>query len=62
MDPLVIKLKEDDLLSLWAAIVDDDGSEALAFLRDRILPQIPAQGKAACDSSRLNPYLMNRKI
>lgn len=58
MNQLVITLQENDLLSLWAAVVDEDGGAALAFLKERILPQIPAKGVAPCDSTRLNPFLL----
>ena len=60
MQQVVITLEESDLLALWAAVVDEDTSAALTFLKERILPKIPAKGNAACDSSRLNPYLRKR--
>jgi hypothetical protein len=58
MSQLVITLKESDLLSLWEAVIDEDGAIALAFLKECIVPQIPQMGTALCDSTRLNPYLM----
>ena len=61
MTKVTIALQEADLLALWAVVVDEDGEEALAFLRDRIPPQVPAKGHAPCDSTRRNPYLLRRK-
>jgi hypothetical protein len=60
MNQIVITLQESDLLMLWAAVVDEDGAAALTFLKERLLPQIPAKGTAPCDSTRLNPYLLKR--
>jgi hypothetical protein len=40
--------------------VDEDGAAALAFLKERLLPQIPAKGTAPCDSTRRNPYLLKK--
>ena len=57
MHQVIITLDESDLLALWAALLDEDASAALAFLKERIRPKIPAKGSASCDSSRLNPYL-----
>ena len=54
---VIITLDESDLLALWRALLDEDACAALAFLRESILPKIPAKGIAPCDSSRLNPYL-----
>jgi hypothetical protein len=62
MNQIVVTLKEEDLLALWVAVVDEDGAGALAFLNERIVPQIPRQGDAPCDSSRLNPYLFRKKV
>ncbi len=60
MNPIVIKLKESDLLALWAAVIDEDGAAALAFLKESVVPQIQASGSAPCDSTRLNPYLLKK--
>ena len=60
MNHVVITLKEDDLMALWEAMIDQEGGQALAFLRDRIVPQIPGSGSAPCDSTRLNPYLRRK--
>ena len=61
MNKIVITLQESDLLALWVAVVDVDGAAALAFLKERLLPQIPAKGAAPCDSTRLNPYLLKNR-
>ena len=58
MNHVVITLKEADLMALWNAVIDEDGKDALAFLKERVLPQIPRAGSAPCDSTRLNPYLV----
>jgi hypothetical protein len=61
MNHIVVTLKESDLLALWSAVVDENGEEALAFLKDCIVPQIPQSGDAPCDSTRLNPFLLRKK-
>lgn len=61
MNQVVVTLKESDLLSLWSALLDEDGKEALAFLKGCIVPQIPRSGNAPCDSTRLNPFLMKNE-
>jgi hypothetical protein len=58
---VVVVLDEQDLVALQQVILDDDEKAALAFLKDRLCPKIPAKGSAACDSSRLNPYLWKKK-
>jgi len=58
---VVIALEEADLLELQAILLDGDQAAALEFLKSRIAPRIPAKGSAACDSSRLNPYLWKLK-
>lgn len=60
MNHVVITLQESDLLALWGAVMDEDGQEALVFLKERIVPQIPGSGTAPCDSTRLNPYLRKK--
>ncbi|MDK1031215.1 MAG: hypothetical protein QGD94_04350 [Planctomycetia bacterium] len=55
---VVVALDEEELLELHAAVIDGDAEAALAFLRARIVPKVPARGTAACDSSRRNPYLL----
>jgi hypothetical protein len=61
MNQIVVTLKESDLLALWSAVMDENGKEALAFLKDCIVPQIPRSGDAPCDSTRLNPFLLRKK-
>ncbi len=58
MNQVVITLKEEDLLALWAAIIDEDAAGALSFLKDRVAPRIPKSGSGECDSTRLNPFLL----
>jgi hypothetical protein len=58
MQRVFIRLEEQDLLAIWTAVLDDDAPAALAFLKERIVPQVPAKGTAPCDSSRLNACLL----
>ncbi len=58
MPKLVITLEEADILELQGVLIDEDPAGALHFLKRHIAPKIPPQGTALCDSSRLNPYLM----
>jgi hypothetical protein len=39
----MIALTEEDLLRLTAIEVDRDGQEALAFVRERVVPQVQRQ-------------------
>ena len=39
----MIKLTEEDLVRLTAIEVDRDGQEALAFVRERVVPQVQRQ-------------------
>ncbi len=57
MNKVVITLEVDELLELQRVVIDSDQKGALDFLKTRITPKIPTKGSAACDSSRLNPYL-----
>ena len=57
MHKVIITLDESAMLELQSILLDEDEKAALAFLQERVLPQIPKKGKAPCDSSRLNPYL-----
>ena len=60
MNPtVVIKLNAEALIHLQSVFIDEDPADALDFIKTRILPQIPEKGTAACDSTRLNPYLWN---
>ena len=58
MAKIMISLEDRDLLDLHEVLLDDDAPAALAFLRERLVPQLPRKGAAPCDSSRLNPYLL----
>ena len=55
---VVVTLEEESLLELQALLIDKDESAAFDFIKNRIVPQIPAKGTAPCDSSRGNPYLL----
>ena len=61
MHQVVVTLDEKDLLALQAVMLDEDAEGALAFLKERIVPKVPAKGTAPCDSSRNNPYLWREK-
>jgi len=54
----VITLNAEALIELQAVLIDEDPDAALDFIKTRIVPQIRKKGTAACDSSRLNPYLL----
>ena len=58
---VVITLNAEDLMRLQAVLIDDDSAAALDFIKTRIRPQIPKKGNAACDSSRINPYLLKNE-
>ena len=58
LNRITITLDESDLLTLQSIAIDGEAEEALAFLQERILPQLPVRGTAACDSTRINPYLL----
>lgn len=57
MAKVVVTLKDEALLALEQALLDEDETAALEFLREHVEPQIPTSGTAPCDSSRLNPFL-----
>ena len=58
MNPtVIIKLNAEDMIPLQSILIDEDPADALDFIKTRVLPQIPKKGTAACDSTRLNPYL-----
>ena len=61
MNSITITLNETDLMALQEVVLDDDPAAALAFVKDHICPKIPAKGPSPCDSTRLNPYLFERK-
>lgn len=41
--PTMITISDEDILRMQMIVVDQDADEALAFIRERILPQIKAQ-------------------
>jgi hypothetical protein len=53
-------LDEQALLELQQVLLDDDPQAALAFVKRRLAPKLPGKGSAACDSSRLNPFLLRK--
>lgn len=55
---VVVTLEEEDLIELYAILLDGDEAAALDFLKTRIAPRIPTRGSAPCDSSRRNPFLL----
>ena len=58
MNPtVVITLDAEALMHLQTVLIDEDSADALDFIKTRILPQVPKKGTAACDSTRINPYL-----
>jgi len=46
---VVITLTDQDIVRLEMILVDHDQSEALLFLRDRILPEIKKRQEGKCD-------------
>ncbi len=58
MPAVHVILDEAALLELQAVLLDDDPAAALAFVKQRLAPQLPRRGSAPCDSSRLNPFLL----
>jgi len=58
MDKVVVTLQGDGLIELQAVLMDDDPVAALQFVKKHIAPQIPRKGTAACDSTRLNPFIL----
>jgi hypothetical protein len=50
-------LDEEALLALQQVLLDDDAEAALRFVKEHIAPKLPRKGTAACDSSRLNPFI-----
>jgi hypothetical protein len=61
MASITITLEEQDLIALQQVILDEDKDEALAFVKNVICAKIPKQGSAPCDSTRLNPFLWQKK-
>ena len=61
MNSVTVTLDERDLLELQEVLIDDDGDAALRFIKERLCPKMPTKGSQACDSTRLNPYLLRDK-
>ena len=61
MNSVTILLDEEALLELQEVLLDGNPEAALSFVRKHIAPKIPRKGTAACDSSRLNPFILRRK-
>ena len=55
---VVITLNAEAMMQLQVVLIDEDPAAALDFIKTIILPQIPKKGTAACDSTRINPYLL----
>ncbi len=49
MEKTVITLNEQEVLELNAILLDDDGKEALAFLKEKVLAQILRKQKSCMD-------------
>ena len=57
LNTISIHLDEQALLDLQEVLLDEDPAAALQFVKKHIAPKIPKKGTAACDSSRLNPFI-----
>ncbi|HUU55108.1 MAG TPA: hypothetical protein VMY87_09325 [Armatimonadota bacterium] len=57
MNTISIHLDERALLDLQEVLLDEDPDAALQFVKKHIAPKVPKKGTAACDSSRLNPFI-----
>jgi len=53
-----ITLDERALMDLQEVLLDESPEAALAFVKRHVAPRLPRKGSAACDSSRLNPFLL----
>jgi hypothetical protein len=57
VNAISVQLEEQALLALQQVLLDDDAEAALRFVKEHIAPKLPKKGTAACDSSRLNPFI-----
>ena len=57
LNTISIHLDERALLDLQEVLLDEDPDAALQFVKKHIAPKVPKKGTAACDSSRLNPFI-----
>ena len=58
MNTVSIVLDEQALLELHEVLLDESPEAALSFVKKYIAPKVPRKGTAACDSSRLNPFIL----
>ena len=58
MEKIAITLNSEELMELQEILIDEDEKASLDFLKTCIASKIPSKGTAACDSSRINPYLL----
>ena len=61
MDKIVLTLNKEEFMELQEILIDEDAEASLKFLQKCIAPRIPVKGTAPCDSSRINPFLLNSK-
>jgi hypothetical protein len=61
LNKVSILLDEQALLELHEVLLDESPEAALGFVRKHIAPKVPRKGTAACDSSRLNPFILPGK-
>ena len=61
MDKFVLTFNEEEFMELQEILIDEDAEASLKFLQKYIAPRIPVKGTAPCDSSRINPFLLNSK-
>ena len=57
VNTISIHLDERALLDLQEVLLDEDPEAALRFVKEHVAPKVPKKGSAACDSSRLNPFI-----
>ena len=57
MNAISVHLDEQALLALQQVLLDDDAEAALRFVKEHVAPKLPRKGSAACDSTRLNPFI-----
>jgi len=57
LNTVSVHLDERALLDLHEVLLDDDPEAALQFVKKHIAPKVPKKGTAACDSTRLNPFI-----
>ncbi|MDH4179201.1 MAG: hypothetical protein OEV33_01720 [Armatimonadota bacterium] len=57
LNTISVHLDERALLDLQQVLLDDDAEAALQFVKKHVAPKVPKKGTAACDSTRLNPFI-----